>query len=76
MYHVCDSLRIGRGAGATAVDAIVDVGQFVCYAVSLKTSQLSEWRSVSERETHDVASCCRPTVCADNHAAVELDGHD
>jgi hypothetical protein len=33
--HIRDGLRIRRRAGSTAVDAVVDVGQFVCHAVGL-----------------------------------------
>ena len=35
VYHICDGLRIGRRARTTAVDAIMDVGQFIGYAVRL-----------------------------------------
>jgi hypothetical protein len=47
MYYIGDGLRIGRRARATAVDAIMDVGQFVCYTVSLsvKTDVLSSANS-------------------------------
>jgi hypothetical protein len=58
MYDVGDGLGVCSRTRATAVDAVVDVGELVCYSVG------------------DVAAGSSTTVCANDHAVFELDGHN
>lgn len=70
-------LCVGGRTRSTAVNAIMDVGELVCYTIGLDSTQIqlskvtrSCWRM------HDITARRRPTVRPDNDAILELDGHD
>jgi hypothetical protein len=37
VHNICDGLRVSRRAGSAAVDAVVNIGELVCYTVGLES---------------------------------------